>query len=148
MNSTASNIGHTTQTSISLDAQIIWWLRVAISGCFIGHGMWGLVQKPAWIPFFNSFGITDEIAQNLMPLIGSAESAWCFPRHPEYLFSGFSGRKYRQPVARRSRPCFYHSTARHRPRPARYRPRHAAQASDRESFCGTGAGHGHGCRHV
>ncbi|MFZ1789553.1 MAG: hypothetical protein WAT92_14635 [Saprospiraceae bacterium] len=73
MNSAASNIGHTTQTSISLDAQIIWLLRVAISGCFIGHGMWGLVQKPAWIPFFNSFGITDEIAQTLMPLIGSVD---------------------------------------------------------------------------
>ena len=73
MNSTASNIVSTTQTNFSLESQITWLLRFAISGCFIGHGMWGLVQKPAWIPFFNTFGITDEVAQTLMPLIGSVD---------------------------------------------------------------------------
>ncbi|HOY11584.1 MAG TPA: hypothetical protein PLY70_00525 [Saprospiraceae bacterium] len=73
MNSTASNIVNTTKANFSLEAQIVFWLRFAISGCFIGHGMWGFAQKPAWIPFFNTFGISDEIAQSLMPLIGSVD---------------------------------------------------------------------------
>lgn len=50
-----------------------WALRIAISGCFIGHGMWGLVCKPGWLPFFHVFGIGDDVAVSLMPLIGALD---------------------------------------------------------------------------
>ncbi len=53
--------------------RIIWILRIAVACCFIGHGMWGIVSKPGWLPFFTVFSIPPDIAVRLMPLIGSID---------------------------------------------------------------------------
>jgi len=36
-----------------------WILRVAVAGCFIGHGAFGLITKAAWVPYFAIFGIPE-----------------------------------------------------------------------------------------
>jgi phosphohistidine phosphatase SixA len=50
-------------------------LRVGFAMCFIGHGAFGLLQKRDWLPFFERFGIGDQLALFLMPLIGSVDIA-------------------------------------------------------------------------
>jgi phosphohistidine phosphatase SixA len=45
-------------------------LRIGFAMCFIGHGAFGLLQKPDWIPFFGAFGISVTPALSLMPLVG------------------------------------------------------------------------------
>ena len=39
--------------------------------CFIGHGVWGVITKAAWLPFFVPFGISEDWAWKLMPVIGT-----------------------------------------------------------------------------
>ena len=51
--------------------RIVWILRIAVACCFIGHGMWGLVSKPGWLPFFEIIGMEKGIAIALMPYIGA-----------------------------------------------------------------------------
>jgi len=51
--------------------QRLWWIfRVAAAMCFIGHGVFGILTKEAWVPFFGLLGISRETAFSLMPLIG------------------------------------------------------------------------------
>jgi len=54
-------------------AKIKRYLRIAIALCFIGHGMWGIVFKPGWLPFFHLFGIPDHVAWPLMFLVGAKD---------------------------------------------------------------------------
>ena len=54
-------------------SRIIFILRIAVAFCFIGHGMWGLISKPGWLPFFTIFSIPKDVAFRLMPLIGSID---------------------------------------------------------------------------
>jgi hypothetical protein len=37
---------------------------------FIGHGVFGWLRKPAWIPYFGVAGIGPDTARTLMPLVG------------------------------------------------------------------------------
>ena len=48
-------------------------LKVSISLCFIGHGIWGLFRKQEWISYFNVVGIPDSWAMILMPIIGAVD---------------------------------------------------------------------------
>ena len=41
----------------STAATLHWILRVAVAGCFIGHGAFGIITKAAWVPYFAIFGI-------------------------------------------------------------------------------------------
>ena len=50
---------------------IHWILRIAAAMCFIGHGAFGIITKPAWVPFFNALGIGETMAFRLMPIIGT-----------------------------------------------------------------------------
>ena len=50
-------------------------LRVGVAACFIGHGAFGVLQKPEWVVFFQLFGIADATALRLMPLIGTVDIA-------------------------------------------------------------------------
>lgn len=51
--------------------QRLWWIfRVAAAMCFIGHGVFGILTKEAWVPFFGVVGLSRETAYSLMPLIG------------------------------------------------------------------------------
>lgn len=48
-------------------------LQAAAGLCFIGHGVWGLVQKTSWLVFYRPFGIPDELALMSMPIIGAID---------------------------------------------------------------------------
>ncbi len=50
-----------------------WILRIAVCGTFLGHGIFALKQNPAWIPFLTHWGISQEIALDLMIAIGTID---------------------------------------------------------------------------
>jgi hypothetical protein len=50
-------------------------LRIACAWCFVGHGAWGIYQKPGWLPFYHVFGIPDATAFATMPVIGAIDIA-------------------------------------------------------------------------
>ena len=39
--------------------------------CFIGHGAFGIITKPGWVPFFHALGISEPVSYRLMPIIGA-----------------------------------------------------------------------------
>jgi hypothetical protein len=43
--------------------------------CFIGHGAFGIITKPDWVPFFAVVGIPERMAYVLMPLVGAVDIA-------------------------------------------------------------------------
>jgi uncharacterized membrane protein YphA (DoxX/SURF4 family) len=45
-------------------------LRIGSALTFIGHGYFVFLQKPQWIGYFTSVGISSQKALQLMPLIG------------------------------------------------------------------------------
>src|SRR5262245_12255636 len=57
----------------STAATLHWILRVAVAGCFIGHGAFGLITKAAWVPYFAIFGIPEACAWKLMPVVGMVD---------------------------------------------------------------------------
>lgn len=52
---------------------IEWSLRWACALCFVGHGAWGLITKAGWLPFFAVFGIPEDLAYKLMPVVGALD---------------------------------------------------------------------------
>lgn len=55
---------------------IEWVLRVAVAGEFIGHGVFALQGKKAWISWFSTFGISDvNLATQLLFLAGLVDIA-------------------------------------------------------------------------
>ncbi len=48
----------------------LWILRSGVVGCFIGHGMLGVLHNAAWTPYFAVVGIGRETALGLMPWVG------------------------------------------------------------------------------
>lgn len=53
--------------------QAYWALRVGAALCFIGHGAFGFLAKPAWVPYFGVVGIPEAWALKLMPLVGAVD---------------------------------------------------------------------------
>ncbi len=47
-----------------------WILRIGVFGTFLGHGIFALLVKKSWIPYFTSLGISESSALVLLPLIG------------------------------------------------------------------------------
>jgi len=48
-----------------------WVLRIAVAGEFIGHGVFALQGRQAWVEWFSIFGISDvQTATTLLWLIG------------------------------------------------------------------------------
>ena len=47
-----------------------WILRIGVFGTFFGHGIFALMIKQGWIPYFTSLGISESTAVTLLPLIG------------------------------------------------------------------------------
>jgi len=41
--------------------------------CFIGHGAFGIITKPIWCNYFAVFGIGQDLAYRLMPLVGGID---------------------------------------------------------------------------
>ncbi|MBI4235592.1 hypothetical protein HY604_04825 [Candidatus Peregrinibacteria bacterium] len=52
-----------------------WILRIGIFGTFLGHGIFGLEGKEAWIPLVTAFGFTESTATTLLPIIGGMDVA-------------------------------------------------------------------------
>ncbi len=53
-----------------------WVLRIAIAGEFLGHGIFALQGKEAWIGWFEKLaGIGPELASQILPLIGAMDVA-------------------------------------------------------------------------
>jgi hypothetical protein len=50
-----------------------WLLRVACAAEFVGHGVFGIMTKAVWVPYFGVAGIPPELAWKLMPLIGTVD---------------------------------------------------------------------------
>ncbi len=50
--------------------KVEWILRIAVFGTFLGHGVFALLVKKSWIPYFASVGISESTAIILLPLIG------------------------------------------------------------------------------
>lgn len=50
-----------------------WVLRIAAAMCFIGHGAFGILQKPAWVNYFISLGFSEGVAYRLMPIVGTVD---------------------------------------------------------------------------
>src|SRR5215831_8169658 len=50
--------------------QLHWLLRLGVIGCFLGHGVYGVLTKEAWVPYFGVVGIDRAWAYWLMPWIG------------------------------------------------------------------------------
>lgn len=48
-------------------------LRFASAMCFIGHGVWGILQKSSWLNYFLVFGIDRNAAMHLMPILGMVD---------------------------------------------------------------------------
>jgi hypothetical protein len=48
-------------------------LRIAMGMCFIGHGAFGIITKPIWCNYFAVFGIGNDLAYKLMPLLGGLD---------------------------------------------------------------------------
>lgn len=55
---------------------ILWVLRIAVAGEFLGHGAFGLQGKTQWVKWFSTFGISDAgLATQLLFLIGIIDVA-------------------------------------------------------------------------
>lgn len=53
-----------------------WVLRIAIAGEFIGHGVFALSGRQAWVKWFSIFGISDVgLATQLLFIIGVMDIA-------------------------------------------------------------------------
>jgi len=56
-----------------MSTSIPFSLRLGVSLCFLGHGMFGFIYKESWVPFFSYFGISRDWAQLLELLIGGMD---------------------------------------------------------------------------
>jgi hypothetical protein len=55
----------------SYSPAVHWILRIAAAMCFVGHGAFGVITKPAWVAFFHALGISEPMAYRLMPIVGT-----------------------------------------------------------------------------
>jgi hypothetical protein len=59
----------------ALARRVHWVLRVGAAACFVGHGAFGIITKPEWVPYFAVVGIPPEWAFALMPIVGAVDVA-------------------------------------------------------------------------
>ena len=59
----------------ALARRVHWVLRVGAAACFVGHGAFGVITKPEWVPYFAVVGIPPEWAFALMPVVGAVDIA-------------------------------------------------------------------------
>lgn len=61
---------------MSSSKKVEWILRIAVFGEFLGHGIFALQGKPAWIEWFSKFGVSDPgLATQFLFLVGFADLA-------------------------------------------------------------------------
>ena len=57
----------------TLETKLHWIFRIAVAAEFIGHGAFGIITKPAWVPYFAVIGIPEPLAYKLMPAVGAVD---------------------------------------------------------------------------
>jgi hypothetical protein len=58
---------------------IEWILRISVAGEFLGHGVFALQGKEAWIGWFSNFGVTDTVlATKLLFIVGIIDTTLAF----------------------------------------------------------------------
>jgi hypothetical protein len=57
----------------TLEWKLHWLFRLALFCEFVGHGVFGILTKSAWVPYFGTFGIPESWAWKLMPVVGSVD---------------------------------------------------------------------------
>ena len=50
-----------------------WILRIGVFGSFLGHGIFALGVKQAWIPLITAFGFSESVATTMLPIIGTVD---------------------------------------------------------------------------
>lgn len=50
--------------------RMYYLLRIAVAMCFIGHGSFGIITKPIWCNYFGVFGVGQDMAYQVMPVVG------------------------------------------------------------------------------
>lgn len=50
-------------------------LRIGAAMCFVGHGVFGVMTKTAWVPYFGVIGMTSAQAFQWMPIAGTVDIA-------------------------------------------------------------------------
>ena len=55
---------------MKITKKVEWILRIGIFGAFLGHGVFALLVKESWIPYFTTIGISEATAMFLLPIIG------------------------------------------------------------------------------
>ena len=55
---------------MNVQEKATWALRIGIFGTFIGHGVFALMVKKSWIPYFTALGFSESFAITALPLIG------------------------------------------------------------------------------
>ena len=57
----------------TLEWKLHWLFRLALFCEFVGHGAFGVLTKPGWVPYFGLFGIPADWAMKFMPIVGSVD---------------------------------------------------------------------------
>lgn len=60
------------------EKKVEWILRLGVFGTFLGHGIFALLVKQSWIPYFTAVGISESMAVTLLPIIGIMDIAVAF----------------------------------------------------------------------
>lgn len=60
------------------EAKVWFLLRLGICSEFIGHGPFGVITKAAWLPYFAVWGIPENVAWKLMPIVGATDIVLAF----------------------------------------------------------------------
>lgn len=47
-----------------------WILRIGVFGIFLGHGVFAVQGNIRWLPFLETVGFSNELAIQIMPIIG------------------------------------------------------------------------------
>ncbi|MEI9921463.1 MAG: DoxX family membrane protein [Bacteroidota bacterium] len=59
--------------NLSLTKNLHIIFRIACAMCFIGHGAFGIITKQVWCNYFAVFGIGQDMAYQLMPVVGTVD---------------------------------------------------------------------------
>ena len=69
MNSTATSFSF-----LKTNESKIWWLlRLGVCLEYIGHGAFGIITKAGWLPYFAVWGIPENWAWRIMPIVGTMD---------------------------------------------------------------------------
>ena len=57
----------------TIESKIWWLLRLGVCLEYIGHGAFGVITKEGWLPYFAVWGIPENWAWRIMPIVGTID---------------------------------------------------------------------------